>query len=86
MITAHDIHPGMWALSRDGERLGQVAQIDDAGFSVGSGAFFHDDYPARFADVREVCGEALVLSHDAEWFHARALLDLPSAPSDAHAE
>ena len=85
MISALDVHPGMSVRSRDGAELGAVRSADPDGFQVARGAFFYEDYPARYADVRELRGEALVLSHDAEWFHARALLDLPSAIGHTHA-
>ncbi|MBS2031789.1 MAG: hypothetical protein JST54_28090 [Deltaproteobacteria bacterium] len=86
MISASDVQPGMSALSSDGAELGAVCSADADGFQVARGGFFYEDYPARYADVREVRGGALVLSHDAEWFHARALLDLPSALGHPHGE
>jgi hypothetical protein len=62
---AMDIRQGiakeMAAYTRDGETLGKVVSVDDAGFFVEKGLFFPKEFGFRFDDVEDVRGDGVHL-------------------------
>jgi hypothetical protein len=51
----------MTVYTRDGETLGKVVSVDDAGFFVEKGLFFPKEFGFRFDDVEDVRGDGVHL-------------------------
>jgi len=64
MFQREQIRKGMEIRSRDGERLGQVRQIEAEGFTLEQGVVVSRDYWLLFEDIAAVQGDVLVLLRD----------------------
>ena len=54
MDARKGVTEGMTVYTRDGEKLGKVVSVDDAGLFVEKGLFFPKEYGFGFDDVEEV--------------------------------
>lgn len=61
MDARRGITEGMTVYTQDGETLGKVVAVDDAGLFVEKGFFFPREYGFRFDDVTDVRGEEVHL-------------------------
>jgi hypothetical protein len=65
MFSPANIHMGMTARDRDGERLGTIIAVDAGGFFVGKGPLFARDLRVAFPDVMELDRDDVYLREDA---------------------
>ncbi|HSP20138.1 MAG TPA: DUF2382 domain-containing protein [Myxococcaceae bacterium] len=64
MDARRSIAEGMTVYTQDGEKLGKVVAVDDAGLFVEKGFFFAKEYGFRFDDVADVRDEGVHLRLD----------------------
>jgi uncharacterized protein (TIGR02271 family) len=66
MYQRTHIKEGMVVRSIDGEKLGKVFAIGDDSFQIEKGLFFPKDYLVRYAEVSDVRGGEIILTHGRE--------------------
>ena len=66
MDARRGISEGMTVYTRDGQKLGKVVAVDDAGLFVERGFFFPREYGFRYADVGDVRDDGVHLQLDRE--------------------
>lgn len=89
MDARRGISEEMTVYTQDGEKLGKVVAVDDAGLFVEKGFFFPKEYGFRFDDVAEVRDDRVSLRLDKEAISSALVHDVgglersrPSAVSD----
>ncbi len=63
MFQRSHVQQGMTVYSSDGEKLGKVLAVTDAGVQVEKGLFFPKDYLLRFEDILDVRGGDVIARH-----------------------
>lgn len=66
MYQRSHIKEGMIVRSIDGEKLGKVFAIGDDSFQIEKGLFFPKDYLVRYAEVSDIRGDEIILTHGRE--------------------
>lgn len=66
MYQRSNIKEGMTVRSIDGEKLGRVFAVGDDSFEIEKGLFFPKDYLVRYAEVSEIRGDEIILTHGRE--------------------
>jgi uncharacterized protein (TIGR02271 family) len=63
MFQRSHVQQGMTVYSSDGEKLGKVFAVTDAGVQVEKGLFFPKDYLLRFEDILDIRGGDVIARH-----------------------
>jgi uncharacterized protein (TIGR02271 family) len=75
------IRPGLTARSTKGEKLGKIIRVDEEGFIVEKGVFFHKDYQLYHEYVTELRGDEVIYALDDAKLGRRELTDAERAPT-----
>ena len=63
MFMRQQVADGMTVRSTDGEKLGKVFAVEDEVFYIEKGLFFPKDYRVRYADIQDIRGGEIFLTH-----------------------
>ncbi len=66
MFQRSHVKEGMTVRSIDGEKLGRVFAVGEGEFHIEKGLFFPKDYVCRYADISDVRGDEIILTHGRE--------------------